>query len=93
MNFSENITIGDSYDNITLTSSDGAVVRICKKVENNKLILKPNDALEKNTKYNVLISKEAIKDMAGNILKNDFNMSFTTNTLDVNNHGNADIEK
>lgn len=77
--FNENINVSANFEKIELKNlTKNIPVSITKSISNGYiLIIKPSQ-LERNTKYQLIIPKEAVADSAGNKNDTDYVISFTT---------------
>ncbi|GAW91176.1 S-layer homology domain-containing protein [Calderihabitans maritimus] len=83
LTFSEDIIEGDAYDNVVVKDGNGDTVAVAKSISGNALTLAPETNLEYDTEYTVMVPAGAVKDMAGNLLENEYTFSFTTQAAPV----------
>ena len=83
--FSENIEIADA-SKISLLDKDGKAVEFNTEVTENKLTIKAKTDLSEGVKYTVKVESGAVKDEAGNSLKDSLNVEFTTKQADKPNN-------
>jgi hypothetical protein len=79
--FSENIVESVNFGDISI-SNGNSVVSYTYSLEGTTLTLDPTGDLANNTTYTVIIPAGAVKNTTGNPLANDFNFSFTTETVE-----------
>ncbi|MGE5415776.1 MAG: Ig-like domain-containing protein [Acidobacteriota bacterium] len=80
--FSEAITAGSYYTSILLKDPNGLVVPVSVSTSLNKLTVSPLSSLAGNKKYTLAIPAGAAKDLAGNAVKANLTLGFTTATTD-----------
>jgi methionine-rich copper-binding protein CopC len=78
--FSEPITAGSTYNQITVKNSAGAVKTMNASISGSVLTLTPVYNYLTGYKYTITIPANAIKDSKGNGLSTDYISSFTTTT-------------
>ena len=78
VNFTEPITSGTTYANITLKTSTGTVVNITKSINGNVLTIKlSSGTLTEGVKYTLTLPVNSVKDLAGNGLNTVYTVTFT----------------
>jgi hypothetical protein len=75
--FSEPISTGAGYENITLKRGT-TTVTTTKAISGNTLTITPTAAMPKNTSHSVTIPANAITDLAGNTMTANYSFSFKT---------------
>lgn len=76
--FSEDVQAGSAYESISVKDAAGNAVAAAKSLEGAALTLRPEGPLAYLTRYTVTIPAGAVKDLAGNLLAEDYAFSFTT---------------
>ncbi|ACI17337.1 hypothetical protein COPRO5265_0448 [Coprothermobacter proteolyticus DSM 5265] len=76
--FNEDIVAGDAFADIVLKNAEGKEISTKVEISGSDLTIRPNARLEYSTKYTVTIPAGAVKDVAGNPLKEAYTFSFTT---------------
>ncbi len=76
--FSENIVKGKSISKVTLKDGNKKAVTYTYEIKDNLLIISPKSDLKYNTQYAVGIPADAVKDKAGNSLKQPVTSGFLT---------------
>jgi uncharacterized Zn ribbon protein len=76
--FSEKIKKGKTIDQISLTGTGAKASDYTYELKDNLLILTPVKKLSYNREYTLRIPAGAVKDAAGNSLKEDFTLTFIT---------------
>jgi len=76
--FNEDIVEGDAFADIVLKNAEGKEISTKVEISDSDLTIRPNARLEYSTKYTVTIPAGAVKDVAGNPLKEAYTFSFTT---------------
>ncbi|HEY5524694.1 MAG TPA: Ig-like domain-containing protein, partial [Clostridium sp.] len=76
--FSEPISSGANYNNITVKNALGTAIAITKSISGNTLLIQPNNFLLDNGKYTVTIPSGSIKDNENLGLIGQKTFSFTT---------------
>ncbi len=75
--FSEQLLPADGFINITLKAGNNQF-NINSVLTNKILSIEPLDSLDYSTSYTVYIPNNAVKDLSGNIMINDYSFSFST---------------
>lgn len=82
--FSESVVEGVYFDGIAFKDiTYNSVVNYTYNIDYNKLILDPVNDLDLSVTYAVYIPAGALGDAAGNLLANDYTLSFTTHVETV----------
>jgi hypothetical protein len=81
VNFSEDIQLGDAFENIIIEDESENPASVSKSVYDNTLTLDPLSNLEYNTTYIVTLPVGSVEDMAENPLTELYSFSFTTMTV------------
>jgi len=76
--FNEDIVEGDAFADIVLKNAEGKEISTKVEISGSDLTIKPDAPLGFSTKYTVTIPAGAVKDVAGNPLKEAYTFSFTT---------------
>ncbi|MEW6447726.1 MAG: Ig-like domain-containing protein [Bacillota bacterium] len=76
--FSEEVRQGETYDQISLKDDQDRDVTFTKQLTGNELTVDPTNNLKYGTSYKVNIPAGAVKDAAGNKLKEAYTFSFRT---------------
>jgi len=76
--FNEDKVAGDAFADIVLKNAGGKEISTKVAISGSDLTIRPNARLEYSTKYTVAIPAGAVKDAAGNPLKEAYTFSFTT---------------
>lgn len=86
INFDE-IIINQVYSTISLLDNSNNSINISSEINGQTLVIKINGTLNYSTQYTLTVPKDAIKDLAGNILSNDIIIKFTTEQQSTNGSG------
>lgn len=76
--FSEAVKKGKEVKQIALTDANGGVVKYTYVIEDNLLTITPKADLKYNMAYTLVIPAAAVKDEAGNSLKEDYTLNIIT---------------
>ncbi len=76
--FSEAVTKGKEIKSLALTDGNGGAVKYTYEIKNNLLTITPKSDLKYRMAYTLLVPASAVKDSAGNALKEDFTLNFIT---------------
>lgn len=76
--FNENIVLGTAFSQISLKDESGTSVSITSTIDKRILKIVPKSSLSDNTWYTLSIPIAAVKDLAGNTLKESFLLDFVT---------------
>ena len=80
MKFGENVKTSINWSKIIVKDKYNRTVKITKQIKNNVLYIKTNTIRTANSWYSIIIPKSAIKDYAGNNLKDTYIIKFKTKT-------------
>ncbi|OAT80915.1 hypothetical protein A6P54_12980 [Bacillus sp. MKU004] len=75
--FNENVTKGNEYQSIRLTSKDGGSVEAAITLENQTLTIQPTSPLDFNKEYLLTVPENSLSDESGNSLA-EYQLSFRT---------------
>jgi len=76
--FTEEVVKGNAFAAIVLKNAEGKELGTKVEISGSNLTIKPDAPLGFSTKYTVTIPAGAVKDAAGNPLKEAYTFSFTT---------------
>lgn len=76
--FSENVTRGKAIKDLALTDGNGNAVKYTYEIKDNLLTITPKSDLQYSMAYTLLVPALAVKDSAGNALKEDYTLNFIT---------------
>lgn len=77
--FNEGIKSSTEFGYVRLKDNNGNIISLkSKKIDNNRLILKPLNNLEENTTFSVEVPSNSVKDMFNNIFNDNYVLTFTT---------------
>lgn len=77
--FSENILTADNIDMIHLIR-DNMEIDYVYHINKNTLIIDPNENLDYNSTYKIIIPSKSVKDTTGQYLEEEYTLNFTTIT-------------
>ncbi len=88
--FSENVTKGKAVKALALTDGNGGAVKYTYEIKDNLLTITPKSDLKYGMAYTLLVPASAVKDSAGNALKEDYTLNFITEENPSAKQGSAD---
>lgn len=78
--FSEDVQAGTNYNGIIVRSSSGQGYSITKNIVGNQLSIKGNVKWTAGTTFNILIPKNAVRNIVGNQNENEFTSTFNASS-------------
>jgi methionine-rich copper-binding protein CopC len=78
--FNMNVDKGIDFEQITLEDENFNKVDISKTIEGDTLSITPRNEMEYDTKYTLIIPKEALSDTYGHTMEDNYSLSFATIT-------------
>lgn len=76
--FSEDVVKGKAIKKLALTDGNGGTVKYTYEINDNLLTVTPKSDLKYRMAYTLVVPASAVKDKAGNALKEDYTLNFIT---------------